>query len=117
MKKSSGFPLESAVSQHHDQGTSGFQSVMNALRLVTTSSLFSIPLGGCSGAPSISVLGAFFPDWMFCIMTALILTSVLHRVLVAISWHEQLSKLTITLLYMALCTLFAFGDWLIFFRN
>ena len=85
--------------------------------LTITVSLLSIMLGGCSIAPSVNVLGAFVPDWMFCIIAALILTSVIHRVFVACAWNEQLSKLTMSLLYIALYTTFAFGTWLIFFQN
>ncbi|RKP47134.1 YtcA family lipoprotein [Pararobbsia silviterrae] len=35
-------------------------------------------LAGCRGAPSIGVLGAYFPDWMFSIVGGVVLVVGLH---------------------------------------
>ena len=37
---------------------------------------------GCSRAPSIELIGSFFPGWMFCIVGALGLTGLIRTVLV-----------------------------------
>lgn len=76
--------------------------------------LFALALSGCSAAPSISVLGAYFPAWMFCILGGMALTLVLRALLekglrVRVGWP--------VLTYPALLLLFSLLAWLAFFSS
>ncbi|MDR3095565.1 MAG: hypothetical protein LBV73_00655 [Paraburkholderia sp.] len=58
-----------------------FHSRPHVLVARTLSWLSPMMLGACSVSPSISVLGAYFPDWMFCVLGALLLTLIVRAVL------------------------------------
>jgi hypothetical protein len=48
---------------------------------------YPVPLlAGCSTAPSINVLGAHFPDWMFCISAAVVLCLAMNAAARARGW-------------------------------
>ena len=72
-------------------------------------------LAGCERAPSINILGAFFPAWMLCIVTGIVLTLVLRALLVAIGLDEHVGPRGIT--YPASMVLFTLATWLLFFEN
>ncbi|MFP3562846.1 YtcA family lipoprotein [Paraburkholderia sp. SIMBA_030] len=73
----------------------------------------SLPLGGCSGTPSIGVFGAFFPDWLFCTAAGVVGTLSVHRV---VSKRHQLGVLNpLALSYPMLTTLLAVLTRLLFF--
>jgi hypothetical protein len=75
----------------------------------------SLPLGGCSGTPSIEVFGAFFPAWLFCIAAGVIGTFIVHKLL---SERHALGVLNpLALSYPMLMTLLAALTWLLFFRR
>ena len=74
-------------------------------------------LGGCASSPSIGVLGAFFPDWMFCILGALVLTAVVHALFRAAGRLPLLGERTSPLIHASLTSVLALGAWLIFFKN
>ena len=40
--------------------------------------LMCVLLTACSGSPSLGVLGAYFPDWLFCVVGGVVLTAVVH---------------------------------------
>jgi hypothetical protein len=67
--------------------------------------------------PSIGVFGAFFPDWMFCIVGAIVATTVMHQALAAAGWLERAGKMSIAFSYLALTALLAFSAWLLLFQN
>ena len=74
--------------------------------------LMAAPLiSGCSRAPSIEVLGSFFPAWLVCFIAAIVLTActrlVLLRLNVKAAWP--------LLVYPSLAALFTFLLWLFFF--
>ena len=72
-------------------------------------------LVGCTLAPSISVLGAYFPDWLFCIIAGVSLTVIIHAIQ---SKHNLGSWLTpVALTYPMLTALLSLTVWLIFFQN
>jgi fructose-specific phosphotransferase system IIC component len=68
-------------------------------------------LSGCSRAPSIEVLGSFFPAWLVCFIAAIVLTALarlaLLRLRVQAAWP--------LLVYPSLTALFTFLLWLLFF--
>jgi len=114
MKTEPGFALESGLSGQRHRRASRLRSGVRVLGVVGA---LSAMLGGCASAPSISVLGAYFPDWMFCIVGAIALTFATHRALTIVGWCESIGKLTQTLFYSALTALFALTGWLVFFQN
>lgn len=87
------------------------------MRTPSAMPLIGLLLSGCAYAPSISVLGAFFPDWMFCIVGAIALTFVVRCAFTVTGWGESIGKLTLSLFYSALTALFALTGWLVFFQN
>jgi hypothetical protein len=68
---------------------------------------------GCSKAPSIELIGTFFPAWMFCIVAALILTGLLRLELARRGLEKKLGPLVVFYpsVTVAICCLL----WLIFF--
>ncbi len=71
-------------------------------------------LAGCSRAPAFNVLGSFFPGWIACIASGIVLTVILHFVLRRAGIERQLKALP--LLY--LCSALIFGSvlWLLLFE-
>jgi YtcA family len=72
-------------------------------------------LNGCTLAPSINVLGAYFPGWLFCIVAGVSLTVVIHVILSKGNLGPWLTPMALT--YPVLTTLFSLAVWLIFFQN
>jgi hypothetical protein len=68
-------------------------------------------LAGCSRAPSVDVLGSFFPAWMVCFIVAIVLTVLAHLALLRLRVKVALPMLA----YPSLAALFTFLLWLIFF--
>ncbi len=70
-------------------------------------------LSGCQRAPSFSLLGSFFPVWLFCAMAGILLAFLVHLLLLRLRWDDQLAPSL--LVWPALATLFSLGLWLVFF--
>ncbi|WP_081936319.1 YtcA family lipoprotein [Burkholderia sp. 9120] len=64
---------------------------------------------GCSGSPTIAILGAYFPDWLFCIAGAVLAVACVH-VLLSRSGRGALLEPP-ALVYPALTVLFAVALW------
>lgn len=64
-------------------------------RKVCLPCLAMIGCSGCSRAPSIEVIGSFFPAWMFCIIVALIITGLIRLELVRRGLEKKLSPLVV----------------------
>ena len=73
--------------------------------------LLAALLSGCSRAPSIEVLGSFFPAWLVCFIVAIVLTALARLALLRLRVKVALPLLT----YPSLAALFTFLLWLIFF--
>jgi hypothetical protein len=74
-------------------------------------------LASCTTTPSINVLGAYFPDWMFCILGAILATTGIHVLLQAGGRVPPPGRFTLPIIYSALTTSLALLGWLIFFKN
>jgi hypothetical protein len=74
-----------------------------------------IPLTGCRGAPSINLLGSFFPGWMLCIALGVIGALLLRQVFVRIGMESHLGPRP--LIYFCLWLLITLASWLLFFRS
>ena len=68
-------------------------------------------LFGCSRAPSVEVLGSFFPAWLVCFIVAIVLTALARLALLRLRVKAALPLLV----YPSLAALFTFLLWLIFF--
>jgi hypothetical protein len=68
-------------------------------------------LSSCSRAPSVEVLGSFFPAWLVCFIVAIVLTALVRLALLRLRVKVALPLLT----YPSLAALFTFLLWLIFF--
>ncbi len=74
-------------------------------------------LGGCQVTPSVAVLGAFFPDWMFCTLFAVVATVLVDSTLAATGWRQHFGHWTLITSYAALSVAVALLSWLVVFQN
>ena len=82
------------------------------IRLSLLASL--LPLAGCGRAPSVDVLGSFFPVWMFCLTIAVALTFVVRWVLARFKLESDVGP--VALFYPSVLILITSVLWLVFFR-
>ncbi|WP_322032628.1 YtcA family lipoprotein [Paraburkholderia sp. J76] len=68
---------------------------------------------GC--APSTNVLGAYFPDWLICMVAGVVLTVVVYAALARLD--ERYRPVAPALTWPALATLLTLAVWLVFFRQ
>jgi hypothetical protein len=66
-------------------------------------------------SPTVDVLGSYFPAWMICIVSGLMLTLVAH-------WTVQVCHLKpylgpVPLIYSCLMIIFTFAIWILFYQN
>jgi hypothetical protein len=66
----------------------------------------------CSRAPSFDILGSFFPAWLICLASGLLLTVGARWLLLRVRVALSVPLLT----YPSLTALFTFALWLTFFR-
>ncbi len=69
-------------------------------------------LAGCSRAPSVDVMGSFFPGWLVCLMLGIGLAAVSR---LALMWRRIKVAIPI-LVYPSLAAVFTFVLWLLFFN-
>jgi hypothetical protein len=73
-----------------------------------------LPVAGCQHAPSINILGSFFPAWLLCLILGILLAAGSRFLLPAVHLKEALSPPIV--MYPCLTALFTFGLWLLLFR-
>ena len=88
----------------------------NANRAATAGLLLVgvIPLAGCQHAPSVDVLGSFFPAWLLCLALGILLAAGTRFLLLAVHLEDALSPPIV--MYPCLTALFTFGLWLLIFH-
>ncbi len=69
-------------------------------------------LASCSRAPSVDVLGSFFPAWLLCLTIAVVLSAFVQLLLA----HFRMRVAYPVLFFPSLATLVTLALWLIFFR-
>jgi hypothetical protein len=69
---------------------------------------------GCVRAPSVDVIGSFFPAWMVCVAAAIVGTFIVRAVLVRVRLESEVGPLA--LFYPSLVVLLSCGLWLMFYR-
>jgi YtcA family len=70
---------------------------------------------GCTLSPSVNILGSFFPAWLICIVTGLVLALIVWRVLVVTAIAPYLTPSA--LVYPCLAALLIFVCWLVLFAG
>jgi YtcA family len=70
---------------------------------------------GCASAPSINVLGAYFPDWLFCIVAGVVLAVIIYRFLGRTPYGDRIGPTAV--IYPTLVAFLALVVWLIFFQH
>jgi hypothetical protein len=75
----------------------------------------SVLMSGCAYAPSINVLGAYFPDWLFCIVAGVAFTVVIHAILTRL--HVVHLLIPSALVYTKVAIFLACAVWLIAFQH
>lgn len=68
----------------------------------------------CRRSPSFNILGSFFPGWILCTLSAILVTTLLHLVLYRRRLEGQIKLLP--LVYVSLTFFFACVFWLLFFE-
>jgi YtcA family len=71
-------------------------------------------LTGCARAPSVDVLGSFFPVWMVCGSVAVILSFLGRKLLIRCKLESRVGP--VALFYPSVVILFSCLLWLVFFR-
>ena len=71
-------------------------------------------LTGCTRAPSVDVIGSFFPAWMLCLAVGVVLTFLVRWILVKLRVEGEVGPLAI--FYPALVTLLTCTLWLVYFQ-
>ena len=74
--------------------------------------LVPLAFAGCSRAPSVDILGSFFPAWLFCLVVAILLAALIRLLMLRLRVKVALP----ILLYPSLTVLLTFALWLIFFH-
>ena len=73
-----------------------------------------VACSACSRAPSVSIIGSFFPIWMICIATGVVVTFIERAVLVRLGLEQHVGPLW--LFYPSSVTLCACALWEVSFR-
>ncbi len=75
-------------------------------------------LNGCGSAthaPTVDIIGSYFPAWIVCIVLGLVLALVLRLLLIGLKIDAYLRLKLIVYLCAAVC--FALAIWLMLFKN
>jgi hypothetical protein len=73
--------------------------------------LLCLPLSSCSRAPSVDVLGSFFPAWLVCFVAGIVLAALVRLLLLRLNRNVPFPILA----YPSLAAFFTFMLWLVFF--
>jgi hypothetical protein len=84
-------------------------------RAVAAAILAALFVSGCAIAPSINVLGAYFPGWLFCIVAGVVLTVIVSGILQRL--HADVLLRPAALIYPTLVLLLALAAWLLLFQH
>jgi hypothetical protein len=72
-------------------------------------------VSACASSPSIGVLGAYLPDWLFCIVAGVVLTVVIYLIVKRLQADHLIGPPAVV--YPTLVTFFALAVWLMLFQH
>lgn len=75
----------------------------------------AVLMSGCAYAPSASVLGAYFPDWLFCIVAGVLLTVVIYLIVKRLQADHLIGPSAVV--YPTLVAFLALAVWLVLFQH
>ena len=82
--------------------------------LLIDSVAIGLMCSGCSRAPSVGIIGSFFPVWMICLATGVVVAFIARALLLRYGLESQVQPLWVFYpCTVMLCTCLL---WLIFFR-
>ncbi|WOD13850.1 YtcA family lipoprotein [Paraburkholderia kirstenboschensis] len=84
-------------------------------RAIGIAAIAAILMSGCANSPSIGVLGAYFPDWLFCIVAGVVLTVVIYLMLKRLQADHLMRPSAVT--YPTLVALLSLAVWLTLFQQ
>jgi hypothetical protein len=84
-------------------------------RAIGAAAIAAVLVSGCANAPSINVLGAYFPDWLFCIVAGVVLTVVIYLILKRLRADRLLGLPAVV--YPALVAFISLAVWLMLFQH
>jgi hypothetical protein len=93
--------------------STGVSSLTTAVRCAACAA--PVLISGCRLAPSVNILGSFFPAWLISIVTGVVLTVLVRQVFVATKIAPLLRPAG--LVYPSLAALLIFAAWLVLFGN
>ena len=73
--------------------------------------LGALLLSSCSRAPSIEILGSYFPAWLICLTLAILLTFLARWLLLRL----RIPVVPPLLVYPCMTAMFTFALWLVFY--
>lgn len=82
------------------------------------SALAALLLSGCgtnAHAPTVDILGSYFPAWIVCIVLGLVLTLITRQIFIGLKLDTHLYP--IALVYFCLMIAFTLAIWLLIFKN
>jgi hypothetical protein len=74
-----------------------------------------LPASGCAAAPSVNILGSFFPAWLISIVIGVVLTVLTRQVFLVTNIQPYLRPAALA--YPCLVLLWTFATWLVLFAN
>lgn len=80
---------------------------------MAASAVGSLTAAGCSRAPTINVLGSFFPAWILCGLVGIAITAIVRVLFVRLNFEKEISPLL--LVYPCLAAFITFTCWLLFY--
>jgi hypothetical protein len=82
-------------------------------RTLTSALALCLLCTGCGRAPSIDIIGSFFPVWMLCLASAVVLACILRIVLLRLQFESEIGP--VALFYPSVVVFLSCLLWLIFF--
>jgi hypothetical protein len=74
--------------------------------------LVCLGVAGCERAPSIEIVGSYFPGWLVCLVVSLLLTALARWILVRL----EIELVAPIVVYPSLLAVFTFAQWLMLLR-
>lgn len=72
-------------------------------------------VAGCAAPPSIPIVGAYFPDWLFCAAAGVVMAVIVRAVLIRFRVERFLGPPALA--YPTLAVLFSLLTWLVLFKQ
>lgn len=89
--------------------------MVNHIRAAARHRLFplcALVLAGCSRAPSVDVMGSFFPGWLVCVISGIVLSAAARLVFLRL----RIKVVLPILVYPSIAAIFTFVLWLLFYN-